>query len=160
MKNSGIKFGLMGLVVLGLVQLTACNRGSGKNPAGVINRAGTYILTPSVAGSQGNLILTVALTPDGNGHLVTFTLADAKSNTVLASGDAGSNGSRWFFYWSASGDLWVHSSDIGSYVWQKQNDGPYKRRLVEADMKIPTPVFNAMPSSLQKRLKTSNGGPE
>ncbi len=113
----------------------------------LIDSDGTYLLDP------GDYKLVVSLQPDGGGHLVAYELREPMADAVVASGDAGGNTSRWFFYWSADRELWVHSSDVGTYVWKQANTG-YQRHLVTDDATIremPDAVFDALPDSLKRR---------
>lgn len=113
----------------------------------LIENGGTYLLDP------GGYKLVISLEPDGGGHLVVYELHEPVAGAVVASGDAGSNASRWFFYWSVDRELWVHSSDVGTFVWQWQSDAGYQRRMVADNATIrrmPDAVFDALPKSLKK----------
>jgi hypothetical protein len=113
----------------------------------LIENVGTHLLDP------GDYKLVVSLQPDGSGLLVTYELRDPASDAVVASGDAGGDVSRWFFYWSVDRELWVHNADVGTYVW-KQTDTGYQRHLVTDDVTIrgmPVAVFDALPDSLKRR---------
>ena len=144
-------------LTLGLFLSSGCNRnpkgsGAASSPTKVaqvlIDSDGTYLLDP------GDYKLVVSLQPDGGGHLVAYELREPVADAVVASGDAGGNASRWFFYWSVDQELWVHSSDVGTFVWRKQSGAGYQRHLVTDDATIrgmPAAVFDALPDSLKRR---------
>lgn len=114
----------------------------------LIDSSGTYLLGP------GDYKLVVSLQPVGSGQLAAFELRDPVADAIVASGDAGSNASRWFFYWSADRELWIHSADVGTFVWRGQRGAGYQRHVVTDDATIrgmPDAVFDALPDSLKRR---------
>ncbi|MEX0775813.1 MAG: hypothetical protein WD042_08895 [Phycisphaeraceae bacterium] len=113
-----------------------------------VDKAGVYQLSP------GDYRLIVKLQPDDNGHLVTYELHAPVSDALIVSGDAGAASARWFLFWSVDHELWVHSSDIGTFIWQKDPNLGYQRHTVTGGLEVrrmPDMVFDSLPESLKRR---------
>ena len=84
--------------------------------------------------------------------IVQFEVRSAHNAEPMFSGDVGSDWSRWSLFWSDNDELWVNSSDVGVYVWQKEKNGVYERSVVTSDLVplMPSPVFDTLPSVLRK----------
>jgi hypothetical protein len=126
-----------------LVAVVGC--GSRSHSSSVIDSPGKF---PSPGGKY---VLKVVVTPQS---IVTYSVAQIDSSQQLFSGSAGSTYQRWFFFWDKQGNLWVYSSDIGSWVW-KSSDGVFTEvPLADAvkSMQVPDEVKSALPESVKKHL--------
>jgi hypothetical protein len=127
------------LAGIALALLSNCGR-TASSPAGVIAAPGR------LASPDGSHTLTVQLATNDTVH---FSVAD-RSGSVVFSGDAGSKAQRWFFFWDRAGNLWVHSSDVGSSVWTRQN-GSWSQQMLRPG----SPVLATMPDEVNKNLPQS-----
>lgn len=59
-----------------------------------------------------------------NRGIVKYTLVDDKGNKLIESTDRASIFQKWMLVWDGS-RLWFSSSDIGSIVWIKGDNGKY-----------------------------------
>ena len=150
MKRSLTIFVLLALVALVVtVVFVLRSRREDKSPTneGLIRRTGTY----TVGTGPGERLLKIWSKDNG---VIYFALSDPGSGATLVSEQLGSDFHRWFLYYHNNRDLWVHSSDIGSYVYAL-NDAGYNRVLLnEAVREQPIPeVFKEnLPSSLRRIL--------
>ena len=58
---------------------------------------------------------------------------------------------RWFFFWDRAGNLWVHSSDVGSNVWAREG-GSWTRHPFSAGGAI----LGTMPPEVRRNLPESS----
>lgn len=140
-------FVLVPLALTGILALRySCSSPVGTPGAGIIKSPGNF---PSLDGKH---TLAVQLTPN---KTVTYSVTESASGKPVASGDAGSNHQRWFFFWDKTGNLWVHSSDIGSDVWIGEG-GNWTRHPFEKGsphlQNMPPEVRQGLPQSLRRAL--------
>jgi hypothetical protein len=111
-----------------------------------INRAGTYVL------ASGRLELNVREGDNGNLQYKLRRVADGQN---LFSGSAGSPRHRWCVFFDDEERLWVHSSDIGDWVWLP-SDGTYSKHTIRMGEKLPAPVpkgfLDCLPQSMKREL--------
>ncbi|HEY2720929.1 MAG TPA: hypothetical protein VGI82_04350 [Chitinophagaceae bacterium] len=99
--------------------------------------------------NSGNVVTVI----DKEG-LLNYTFTTAYGDTLIKSKEHPSVYQGWLIYWdSLTQKLWVQSSDIGIYVWQKNENqeiygenaiGPNQTMLIEA---IPQEFFNSFPEA-------------
>ena len=80
-----------------------------------------------------------------------------KRDTIFTQNENVSIYQNWFLYMDASNNLWVCSSDIGSWVWLNEN-GKYKKIDVASTPKhvlIPKRFFSELPGALKRRLDSN-----
>ena len=80
-----------------------------------------------------------------------------KSDTILTQNENASIYQNWLLYMDTSNNLWVCSSDIGSWVWLNKN-GRYKKIDITSAPKhvlIPKKFFSKLPDALKERLDTN-----
>lgn len=117
----------------------------------LIDRPGTYELNPAT------YKLTITPNQGRGNHRVTYTLKNTERNDPsLASGEAGTNDSSWFFYWSDKKRLWVFSGATGLSMLEPGNEDTYKHRPVNLQnpklvAEIPEPVYQNLSLALHKK---------
>lgn len=55
-----------------------------------------------------------------------YLLQDSDGDTLIKSNESISTIQRWALYWDKNHNLWVYSSDIGSFIWQRDPNNPKK----------------------------------
>lgn len=124
----------------------ACGRSSTPSSStGMINRTGSYHFDD----------IRIEVKIKTGTTIIQFDVAQKSGVNALFSGEAGSNASRWFLYWSPEKELWVYSGDLGVFVWKKDSTGSYQKVIITddnaADAKMPKPVYELLPDTLRKR---------
>jgi hypothetical protein len=114
--------------------VSACGHST---PAGVITSFGEF---PSPDGSR------VLKIEKKSTSLVVGSILDSARGTLFSE-EIGSDASRWCFYWSAEGSLWVFSSDTG---FLKQITAQGSARSISRGEKLPAAVFEFLPASLRE----------
>jgi hypothetical protein len=119
--------------------LAACGSRSSE-PGGLIVRAGTF---PSPDGKY-----TLTVTVESNAD-VSWSLGDAATANVRASGGGFSDSQRWFFLWDDTGRLWMGNSDMGPLeVRRPDAHGNFTAQEIRAD----SPELKSMPSEVRAWL--------
>lgn len=94
--------------------------------------------------------------------IVYYTVTDRSGKKVLASTERFSDAQRWCLFWDASDCLWVYSSDMGSWLWQRGGDGKYAQNNIstnaEAYARMPKEVFGYMPTGKQDKWRHLRAG--
>jgi hypothetical protein len=110
-------------------------------PGRLIKAAGTF------PAPDGKHTLNVNVTPGG---IVDYAIEDGPTGRDVVTGNAGSTYQRWFFFWDPAGNLWVHSSDIGSCVWTTEAG-----KFTRGDLKAGSPLVGKMPPEVREGLSKS-----
>ena len=138
---------LIALLIVAALCLNLTSRVS-VTPSGMMIRSpGTY---------QHKKLFATLTVHDGIVYLV------ASTDTIPAnsfSDTLGSDYMRWFLFIENNGRVWANSSDIGTSIWTPDESGtfiesnltPDNTELIKA---MPDPVYNNMPSDLQRRWAT------
>ncbi|QQE13709.1 hypothetical protein JD969_09680 [Planctomycetota bacterium] len=94
--------------------------------------------------------LNIKLTPDGNGHLVTFTILDSKTQQTLLSDNLGSNFSRWYFYYQEP-TLYTYSGDLGLFKFSPDTSPAWSKQTIDTTKanNLPTIYYDNLPNSLK-----------
>ena len=126
------------------ILLIGCNRTP--PPPGMAFSPGSY-LSPT-----GQYKLVVDVLADG---VIQYEVKDTAADQTQFSDGGFSKYQRWFFYWSPGDELWVYSSDDGTFaVWSKNADGSWTRQNVKDTPQyreaMPQPVVDYLPDSLKK----------
>lgn len=112
----------------------------------LITEPGTY----SVA--QLSYTMRVEIAPD---HLVRYSVSDAGNSNVLQSVERFSHGQRWCLFWDSQDRFWVWSSDIGGFVWQRDESNAYRQSPTsdneELYKQMPDQVFDYLPNTMKKK---------
>ena len=77
-----------------------------------------------------------------------------KKDTIIKNVENTSVYLNWGLYLDTSNNLWVNSSDIGSWVWLKKN-GTYVKQTIKSlpkTIKIPVKFYNSLSISEQKAI--------
>jgi len=117
-------------------------------------QGGLFSAFGTLASDDGSWIVT---TKRRSKSLVDYTITDAATGTVHATGGGFSDAMRWFLYWDAQNRLWTHNSDMGPFgVWTFDGASAFTFHQVQAgDVlvgSIPQPVSSNLPSSVQRIL--------
>lgn len=108
------------------------------------------------------------LSPDGSKRLevtrrekslVVFEVIDSSSGKRLVNDSIGSDAMRWFLYWETPSKLWGYGSDIGYFMlFEFTSDGTVEWTKVDETMVVPKPVWDNLPSSLQRKYEAQQVG--
>lgn len=109
---------------------------------GLIKKYGTYKT------ESGSYSITVSETPKG---ILNYVAKTQEGNALIISDEEASIYQRWSLYWdSSTAYLWVHSSDVGVFVWRPEDSGKYKKEAVDNLESMPRAIYMELPSSLHK----------
>lgn len=148
-------------------------------PNGLDDRGkGDDILPPSLTGGQPSLNGDAALITKPGSYeikrltltigvgiqdksIVVYTVTDSAGRKIITSTENFSDAQRWCLFWDSSDCLWVESSDMGGWVWQRGQDGAYLQTPVVDDpelyARMPEEVYRHMPTSIQKKFQNMRG---
>jgi hypothetical protein len=108
----------------------------------VIASPGSY---PS---DNGDYELLVAVDPQ---RIVQYEVVETETESTEFKDNAGSDYSRWYFYWADDDTLWVYSGDIGTFVWHEA-DGKWTRDTLD----LKSPFLKRVPRAFYDRLSSSD----
>ena len=135
------------IVIMMFIAAIGCNNRNNIHTnwnSGYVNSLGKYI------NEQKDLSLDVYQEKG----LLRYQIVIGK-DTVLKSNENSSIYQRWFIYLSDDEKLWVESSDIGCWVWMKDDENIYRKLHLQnrpKDLKIPKPFLDSLPQNLKKIL--------
>jgi hypothetical protein len=110
----------------------------------IIDREGIYHIKGK------NVFLDVRSEND----LISYSLMSDTTKLLSNSGEI-SGFSAWFFLYDNLDNLYVHSSDAGTFVWVK-NGNSYKKELINENYNsksLPVEFYNNLPKSLKANLQ-------
>ncbi len=84
-----------------------------------------------------------------------YSVLNEHGDKIIKSVEHASVVHRWCVFWDEENTLWVWSSDIGGFFWEKNKTGKYEQNEVKSTEhfnKMPIEVFSFLPSSLRKKL--------
>lgn len=122
------------------ISCTEANNGTNDvnaNMEGIINKEGIY----SSYTKKYELIVKI-----DSDCIVNYSVTGNDTKTVLFRDKAGSKYQQWYMIWDTNDKLWVHSSDTGSSIWFKNQEGKWKNKEIDKDM------VNQMPENFKKNL--------
>lgn len=129
--------------------LAACSPNNKTPAAGLITNQGSF---PSPSGGQ---ILVVGTKPKS---LVDYKIINSATRVEFAPENLFSDAMRWAACWESDETLWIHSSDVGLSVWQRNPNGNFNQHWVgdKTDLipKIPIALWNFLPSSIKKQWES------
>ena len=96
--------------------LAGCHHGNDSTPGRVVSPSGRYTAVTSVNRSKADMAKYL--------H-VGFETRDAAGKLLHRERTGASDRMRWEFEWDANDRLWMHSSDIGTYSWERGADGAW-----------------------------------
>jgi hypothetical protein len=134
------------LILMAVVFEVGCGRKPQIN-TGFIERPGEYRVS-------GGRCVVVTEGPHG---LISYAAKDHNGATLLAATQPFSDSQRWYLYWDEHDQLWIHSSDIGTFVWSKDADNHYAMLTISNSSpasiaRMPDSFYARLPSSLRARF--------
>jgi hypothetical protein len=141
------------LAVAGAIVFYLIAARSGGGPS-VIHRPGSYHV------GEAGQSLRVWIGPGDT--IVRYEVRDATGQTLIASKERASCVGTWGLFWDHKDRLWLVSSDIGTYLWERGRSGAYEERHITYDDYLGMPValknyydpqIMSPPASSQKELE-------
>ena len=118
--------------------------------AKIISTPGAFVI------SRLSYMIDVRVSPEG---IVHYQVTDSSGHSILASTERFSDYQRWCLFWDANDCLWVESSDIGGFLWQRTAEGVYKQSPIATNAalyaRMPQPLFDQLPTSVQKEYRAA-----
>ena len=97
----------------------------GSRRPSVINKPGDYLV------GQTRHSLRVWIGPGDT--IVRYEVKDATGLMLIASKERASCVGTWGLFWDQKDRLWLVSSDIGTYLWERDGSGVYQERHITYD---------------------------
>ena len=126
---------ILGFLVIP-VCLTKCSTKDYDWKGGLLNRMGEYHLL------KNGYILKVS----NNDGLLNYVLEGPDQNIILKSQENISVYQRWSMFWDDKNNLWIYSSDIGTFCWERIAKDKYKEVSIERG----SDLEKLMPSALKR----------
>lgn len=144
------------LTVLFSICFTGCDRS--------VPASGSTGTTADFVASSGSLLKRFGKLTSADGTLVVearqssvsivnYSVFDAETNSVLATGGGFSDAQRWYLYFDSKNQLWVYNSDIGGFGYWKRTETAMEYVDVDRDTpktEIPIPVIDNLPNSIKR----------
>src|SRR6266567_9629344 len=87
---------------------------------GVIDKYGEYRM------ASNKIVIFVS----ADSNLLQYVVKNDKGDTIIRTHENSSIFQSWMLFWDSKENLWVCSSDIGNWVWQKNSQGGYTKVYV------------------------------
>lgn len=141
-----ISYGFIGACLL---WIAGCNTGN-KNT--IENWHGGLIRTPGTYVSQDQQY-SIHVDVDSD-KILHYSVQDISGNEIIKSVERPSAFQKWCLFWDKNENLWVHSSDIGDFAWEKEPDGIYHQYPLFDDVNLqrqmPQEIFDCLPDSIRQ----------
>jgi hypothetical protein len=106
-----------------VLALTACNH---SNKTTLLSPDKKYTLITSINQNKSDQTKYLC---------VTFKIIDVSSGKCIFYEQTGaSDNMKWKMEWDGTNRVWLNSSDIGLYYWEKQDNGIWKKFTYEKDI--------------------------
>lgn len=141
---------LVPILLLGLISYSKATKNSNMKTwnGNVIDKLGIYNI------EEEKYTITVFKDKDSILH---YSVSNELGENIIESTERASILHRWCLFWDKNNRLWVWSSDIGGFLWEKDDRGCYKEINIinkEHFIEMPIEVFHFLPSSLRNKLKS------
>ena len=131
-----------------VVLLSSCSRRGSVTTGPLIKDRGTF---PSPSGSSQLVISSKSRS------LVDYKIVDVATKKEFAPDHLFSDAMRWAAFWQDDDTLWVHSSDIGLSVWQRDPQHGFSQVWLGKENElvptIPDEIWDSLPSSSQRQWR-------
>ena len=139
------------LLIAYFMVMPSCNfdRDSSNWQGGVINKYGTYKLTDKLRLEVSN-----------NDGLLNYSIFNVENVRLFKNRENISTYSNWFLFWDVKSEqLWICSSDIGVFVWVRDDViSPFRKITLEGKQckycdQLPKIFYENLPSVFKKYFK-------
>lgn len=122
-------------IALVLPLLTACQGGIANMPQ--------EVASPEAPASSlsGKYILVVLSGYDGQSHFHSFQILNQDRKVLYLSPDHFEARFRTYFLWDQDERVWVYSSDLGTFFWERRTDTDEWEKHSYAQSNVPAPDF-------------------
>lgn len=139
-----------GFVGTCLLIASSCNN---ENESVIVNWDGGLIKKQGIYKLQDQQY-TIYVEIDSN-RILHYSVQDTTGIEIIRSVEHPSALQRWCLFWDHNENLWVESSDIGGFVWKKDDNGKYQQQPIVDDVELyrqmPQEIFDCLPTSIRKK---------
>ncbi|MCL5781785.1 MAG: hypothetical protein M1459_00245 [Patescibacteria group bacterium] len=85
-----------------------------------------------------------------NGY-ISYMILDSEGNDLISASSNFTDAERWYFVSDTNGSVWIHSSDVGDFIYKRTPENTFDRENITAELCTTSPASfkENLPSSLK-----------